>query len=88
MRDASCRREDIITAFEDLCHHLDEQISSLWDTYREATNNLSHKEYDEVESECWQVLLAGLAGAEAERRILESKVEKRLSRFDGEGAVA
>lgn len=88
MRDASCRREDIIAAFEDLCRRLDERTSTLWSSYGAATRELSAKEYAELEHECWHVLEAGLAGIDAERRVLQRDVQERLAQLDGEEAVA
>lgn len=88
MRDASCDREDIIAAFEELCRRLEDRTSHLWTSYGEATRDLSTREYADVEHECWQVLEAGLAGVRAERRMLEHELQARLAPFDGEGAVA
>lgn len=88
MRDTSCRTEDIIAAFEDLCHRLEERRSSLWSAYRDATHDLSRREYAEIENECWQVLEAGLAGIVAERRMLERDLERRLAMLDDQEAVA
>lgn len=88
MRDASCRTEDIIAAFEDLCRRLEDRRSSLWTAYGEATRNLSAREYADVERECWHVLEAGLAGVEAERRMLERDYEQRMAMLGEEGAVA
>ena len=88
MRDASCRREDIVTAFEDLCRRLEDRKSSLWTAYGSATREMPTREYVEVEPECWHVLEAGLAGIRAEQRMLQRDYEQRLSMLDGEGAVA
>lgn len=88
MRDASCHREDIIAAFEDLCRSLEDRESSLWSSYGSATSDLSKSEYAEVESECWHVLEAGLAGITAERKMLEHDVHRRLALLEDEGAVA
>jgi hypothetical protein len=88
MRDTSCRREDIIAAFEDLCRRLEDRRSSLWTSYGDATRELSARQYAEVEGECWHVLEAGLAGVDAERRMLQRDYEQRMAMLDGEGAVA
>jgi hypothetical protein len=88
MHDTSCRREDIIAAFEDLCRRLEERRSSLWTAYGDATRELTTREYAEYERECWYVLEAGLAGIEAERRMLERDAERRLALIDDAGAVA
>ncbi len=88
MRDASCRREDIIAAFEDLCRRLEDRRSSLWTAYGDATRELPHREYVNVESECWHVLEAGLAGVDAERRMLQRDYEQRLAMLDETEAVA
>ncbi len=88
MRDASCRREDIIAAFEDLCRRLEDRRSSLWTAYGDATRELGSSDYADVESECWHVLEAGLAGVDAERRMLQRDFERRISMLDEEGAVA
>ena len=88
MRDASCRREDIIAAFEDLSRRLEGRRSSLWSSYGEATRDLPARDYAEYESECWQVLEAGLAGLDAEIRMLQRDFQERLTMLDGEGAVA
>ncbi|MCW2924456.1 MAG: hypothetical protein JWM98_1860 [Thermoleophilia bacterium] len=88
MRDASCRREDIIAAFEDLCRRLEDRRSSLWSSYGVATRDLARREYTDVEGECWHVLEAGLAGVEAERRMLQRDYEQRMAMLDEEGAVA
>jgi hypothetical protein len=88
MRDASCRREDIIAAFEDLCRRLEDRRSSLWSSYGDATRELSTRDYHDVERECWHVLEAGLAGVEAERRMLQRDFEQRIAMLDETGAVA
>ena len=88
MRDASCRKEDIIAAFEDLCRRLEDRRSSLWSSYSDATRDLHRSEYPDVEHECWHVLEAGLAGIEAERRMLQRDFEQRVAMLDDEGAVA
>lgn len=88
MRDASCRTEDIIAAFEDLCRRLEDRRSSLWTAYGDATRDLPAREYADVERECWHVLEAGLAGVEAERRMLERDYEQRMAMLGEEGAVA
>ena len=88
MRDASCRREDIISAFEDLCRRLEDRRSTLWTNYGSATSDLGRGEYEDVEHECWHVLEAGLAGVEAERRMLQRDYEQRMAMLDEEGAVA
>lgn len=88
MRDTSCRREDIIAAFEDLCRRLEDRRSSLWSAYGDATRDLSPREYADVERECWHVLEAGLAGVEAERRMLQRDFEQRIAMIDEQGAVA
>ena len=88
MRDASCCREDIIAAFEDLCHRLASRRASLWSAYRDATTEMPTSEYADAETECWSVLTAGLAGIEAEQRMLQRDFEQRLSLLDEEGAVA
>lgn len=88
MRDASCRREDIIAAFEDLCRRLEDRRSSLWSYYGDATRDLPASVYADVEGECWHVLEAGLAGVEAERRMLQRDFEQRIAMLDEEGAVA
>jgi hypothetical protein len=88
MRDASCRREDIIAAFEDLCRRLEDRRSSLWSSYGDATRDVPVREYADLEHECWHVLEAGLAGVEAERRMLQRDFEQRLAMLDEEGAVA
>ena len=88
MRDASCRREDIIAAFEDLCRRLEDRRSSLWTAYGDATKELTTREYADVERECWHVLEAGLAGVDAERRMLQRDFEQRMAMLDEAGAVA
>ena len=88
MRDASCRTEDIIAAFEDLCRRLEDRRSSLWTNYGHATRDLSPREYGEIERECWHVLEAGLAGVEAERRMLQRDDGQRMAMLDEAGAVA
>lgn len=88
MRDASCRREDIIAAFEDLCRRLEERRGALWSAYGEATKDLPASMYADVEGECWYVLEAGLAGVDAERRMLQRDFEQRIAMLDEEGAVA
>jgi hypothetical protein len=88
MRDASCRREDIIAAFEDLCRRLEDRRSTLWSCYGEATKELPVSVYADVEGECWHVLEAGLAGVDAERRMLQRDYEQRMAMLDEAGAVA
>jgi len=88
MRDASCRKEDIVAAFEDLCRRLEERRSGLWSSYGDATRELGRGEYAENEQECWYVLEAALAGIKAEERMLQRDYEQRLSMLEDEGAVA
>lgn len=89
MQDASCRREDVIAAFEDLCHRLERRRNQLWQAYGSATSDMTAQEYVTHEPECWSVLAAGLAGVEAEHRMLQRDVEHRLAMLaDEEGAVA
>lgn len=88
MRDASCRREDIIAAFEDLCRRLEDRRNALWTSYGEATKDLPVSAYADVEGECWYVLEAGLAGITAERRMLQRDYEQRMAMLDEAGAVA
>ena len=88
MHENSCRRDDIIMAFEDLSRRLAERRQSLWSAYGEATQSMSRNEYEEHESECWSVLRAGLSGIDAEERVLRRDFESRLTSFDGPEAVA
>lgn len=88
MFDTSCRREDIIVAFEELCRRLADRRQSLWGAYNEATQAMSRSEYEAHESECWSVLRAGLSGIDAEERVLLRDYESRLRAFDGPEAVA
>ena len=88
MRDASCRTEDIIAAFEDLCRRLEDRRTGLWSAYSEATRSMSANEYENYEHECWHVLEASLAGIDAEHRMLNRDYERRMALLDEEGAVA
>jgi len=88
MRDASCRKEDVINAFEDLCRRLEDRRTALWSAYGEATSELTTSEYADFERECWHVLEAGLAGLDAEHRMLRSSLDQRLALIEGVGAVA
>lgn len=88
MRDTSCRKEDIIAAFEDLCRRLENRRSLLWAAYGDATKDLTQRSYDDIEGECWHVLRAALAGVDAERKMLQRDFEKRLAMLGEEGAVA
>lgn len=88
MRDASCRTEDIIAAFEDLCRRLEDRRSMLWTAYGDAVKELTPREYEAQERECWHVLDAGLAGIDAERRMLQRDFEQRMAMLQDEGAVA
>ncbi|MCW2949476.1 MAG: hypothetical protein JWN41_489 [Thermoleophilia bacterium] len=88
MRDTSCRREDVISAFEDLCRRLEDRRTALWSAYGDATSGLSKTEYASIEHECWHVLEAGLAGLDAEHRMLRSSLDQRLALIEGMGAVA
>jgi len=88
MQDASCRREDIVAAFEDLVHRLHRRQVALWSSYLEATESMSPKEYKTYEAECWSVLRAGIAGIEAEAAVLQQEFERRLTTFDEAGAAA
>lgn len=88
MRDASCRREDIIAAFDELNRRLEDRTSSLWSSYGEATRELRSHDYLTLERECWNVLEAGLAGIAAERRMLELDCRERLAMLDETEAVA
>lgn len=88
MRDTSCRREDVISAFEDLCRRLEDRRTALWSSYSDATRELTTSEYMEFERECWHVLEAGLAGLDAEHRMLRTSLDQRLALIEGMGAVA
>ena len=88
MRDSSCRREDIITAFDELSRRLEDRAASLWSSYGEATRELGSQDYLEQERECWHVLEASLAGVDAERRMLETDYRERLAMVDDTEAVA
>lgn len=88
MRDSSCRREDIIAAFEELARRLEDRTSSLWSSYGDATRDARAQDYLDHERECWHVLEAGLAGVQAERRMLERDCERRLAMLDDQEAVA
>lgn len=88
MQDASCRREDLVSAFDDLVERLQKRRVSLWAAYLEATSLMSPREYREHEPECWSVLRAGISGIEAEHRVLEREFERRLSALDETEAVA
>lgn len=88
MQDASCRREDIVSAYEDLVQRLHRRQVALWSAYLDATSSMSPKQYQEYEAECWSVLRAGTAGIEAEAMILQQEFERRLTAFDETGAAA
>lgn len=83
MHDASCRREDLVAAYEDLVTRLNERRRSLWDAYLDASRDMSLREYDLHEPECWSVLHAGLAGIDAEQRVLHRDFESRLTTLGG-----
>ena len=85
MRDTSCRPEDLLSASDELKQSLDTRRSALWRAYHEATQSMSRSEYETEEHECWSVLHAGLAGIDAEQRVLEREVALktlRLGRHD------
>lgn len=88
MRDASCSHDDIVAAFQDLTKRLSERRRSLWDAYHEATSLMTRREYDVTEPECWSVLHAGLAGIDAEERVLEREYRRRLASLDEHEEVA
>ena len=85
--DAACRREDLVAAYEDLVTRLAARRQAMWDAYLEATRGMTRREYELHESECWSVLHAGLAGLDAEQRLLQRDFEGRLAAF-GEPGVA
>lgn len=78
MYEASCRREDIVEAYEELLARLAERRASLWSAYMQATREMSHHDYESHEPECWHVLRAGLSGLDAEQRVLERDYERLL----------
>lgn len=82
MRDISCKREDVINAFEDLCHRLERRRGLFWNAYLEAVSDLVRSEYEDVEHECWFVLEFGLSGINAEERMLQRDFEQRLAIID------
>lgn len=88
MQDASCRREDLVAAYDDLVERLDRRRVTLWTAYLEATSSMSPREYSDNEPECWSVLRAGLSGIEAEHRVLEREFERRMAALDDTEAVA
>jgi hypothetical protein len=88
MKDASCRREDIIAAYQDLVKRLHERRRTLWNAYLEATQAMGRREYLTNENECWSVLTAGISGIDAESQVLQREYELRLASVDGSEAVA
>ena len=87
MFEASCRREDIVEAYEELLQRLKERRAALWGAYSQATKEMSRSEYETSEHECWQVLHASLSGLEAEERVLKRDYERLLDGIN-EGEVA
>lgn len=83
MQDASCGPEELLAAFSELIDRLDQRRNSLWSAYHSATSSMSKKEYDTEEPECWGILHAGLAGVDAEQRVLRREVESRLTAMGG-----
>jgi hypothetical protein len=81
MPHAACSTEDIIAAFQDLVVRLDTRRHGLWNAYREATSSMSRGEYQDHEHECWSVLSAGLAGIDAEQRVLTRDFERRMQQL-------
>ncbi len=88
MQDASCRREDLVAAYDDLVARLDKRRVALWTAYLDATTSMSPREYSQHEPECWSVLCAGISGIEAEHRVLEREFERRMRALDDTEAVA
>lgn len=84
---APCTREDLISAFDDVTRRLQERRAALWDAYLGAGRDMSPREYEECEVECWNVLHAGLAGLDAEQRMLQRDFEERLTSLDGRGVA-
>ena len=82
MHDASCRREDLVAALDDLTARLAERRQQMWNAYLGATRGMSSREYVLHEPECWSVLHAGLAGLDAEERLLHREFERRIQKFD------
>lgn len=82
MYDVSCTRDDMIAAYEDLTARLDERRSLLWSAYLAATRDMVNSEKELLEPECWSVLRAGLAGIEAEARMVQRDFELRLASLD------
>lgn len=82
MYDASCSREELVAAYEDLIVRLDDRRSSLWNAYLEASRDMTRSEKETLEPECWSVLHAGLAGIDAEARMLQRDFELRLAGMD------
>jgi hypothetical protein len=88
MHEASCRREDIIEAYEELLARLSERRAQLWSAYVEATREMTNRDYPDHEPECWHVLHAGLAGLDAEQRVLQRDYDRLLTDVsDSEVAV-
>jgi hypothetical protein len=84
MHDAACSRDDLVAAYEELTDRLARRRASLWDAYREACDGMSPGEYEAHEPECWSVLHAGLAGLEAEARVVQREFEQRMHAIQGE----
>lgn len=82
MHDTSCRREDIVTAYQELVNRLNRRRQKLWNAYLESTRSMSSREYASCEAECWSVLAAGISGIDAEQRVLKREYELRLSAVD------
>ena len=87
MQHTPCRREDIVAAYDDLISRLNERRAALWSAYLEACRGMSLREYSLHEAECWSVLHAGLAGIEAEHRVLQRDYEARLADLDQPGVA-
>lgn len=87
MYDASCRREDLVGAFQDLVTRLDERRAQLWKAYREATGTMTRRQYEACEEECWSVLRAALSGIDAEHRLLQRDFEGRMAALDRAGVA-
>ena len=81
MYETPCARDELDGAYQDLCEALNRRRSQLWAAYSEATADMSRREYEEFEAECWSVLQAGLAGIAAEERAIRREYERRLNAF-------
>ena len=83
--DAACTRDDLVSAHDELSQRLARRRAALWSAYQEACDGMTPTEYEGHEPECWSVLHAGLAGLDAESRVVQRDFESRMQAIGATG---